>query len=122
MVTFSDPTQAVPRLRDSEPLLTHPSLSSSSPVREGLLMALGQVCPPWGQSEELWKQNHSAQLPGDHRLFHQRPWQPHGPFPRRQLPGSKRMALPALPEASWLPHLETGLRAFHLDIASCTFS
>lgn len=39
---------------------------------------------------------------------------PSGPFPRRQLPGSKRMALPVLLEANWLPHLETGARAFHL--------
>lgn len=39
---------------------------------------------------------------------------PSGLFPRRQLPGSKRMAFPALPEASWLPHLEAGLRTFHL--------
>lgn len=79
-------------------------------------MALGQVCPPWDQSEELWRQNNSAQLPGDHGLFHQQPWQPRGPFPRRRLPGSKRMPLPALPEASWLPHLETGLPTFHLDM------
>lgn len=30
------------------------------------------------------------------------------------MPGSKRMALPGLPEASWLPHLEEGLHTFHL--------
>lgn len=39
---------------------------------------------------------------------------PSGPLPRRQLPGSERMAFPALPEASWLPHLEAGLCTFHL--------
>lgn len=79
-------------------------------------MALGQARPPWGQSEALWRQKDSAQLPGDRRLFHQQSWQPSGPFPRRQLPGSKRMALPPLPEASWLPHLEAGLCTFHLEV------
>lgn len=39
---------------------------------------------------------------------------PSGLFSRRQLPGSRRMALPALPEASWFPYLAAGLFSFHL--------
>lgn len=44
------------------------------------------------------------------------PGNPMGHFPGDSCQAAKRMALPALPEASWLPHLETGLRTFHLDV------
>lgn len=99
------------------PLLAPPQLLLSLPSQGGIADG------PWGVRDPSMGPNAggaveaeqlSAQLPWDHRLFHQQPRQPSGPFPRRQLPGSKRMVLPALPEASWLPHLEAGRFTFHL--------